>query len=107
MFLREVYAVFLDGNFVGICENEDECWEVAQNTLNGIDVLLDDDVDRVWWNTIGVNRFYQDGKNICDKFSNNSILCYDYVEAKSGLIKLNKLNLKKERAEAKLRAMAL
>ena len=107
MFLGEVYSVFVDGMFVGVCENEDECLDVAQNHLNGIDILSDDNIDRVFWNSINVNRFYRKGQNICDYFSNISILCADYMIAKDGIRKLNKMNIERERAEAKIRALQL
>ena len=108
MFLEQVYSVFLDGNFVGICINEDECWEVAQNHINGIDVLLDDDVDRVMWHKINVNKwYYYDEYNCSNNISDENIMCYDYHETKDCVQTLNRIELERERAEAKLRAMAL
>ena len=64
--------------------------------------------DRVWYEKININRFYNDGKNIIDKIEpQKSILCYNEGEAKNGSEKLNEINIKKERAEAKIRAMTL
>lgn len=108
MFLQKVYSVFLDGNFVGICENEDECWEVAQDHINGIDVLLDDDVDRVGWNEINVNKWYFYNEHNCSSnTTEENIMCYDYHETLNCVKTMNKMELAKERAEAKLRAMDL
>ena len=109
MFLENVYIVFLDGNFAGITEEEDLIWEVAQDYTNGTPHPLTDDnfCDRVFWNKIETGRYYRDGQSICDKFSNKTIFCGNYIEAIEGATQMNELQLEKERAEAKLRAMAL
>jgi hypothetical protein len=109
MFDNNVYIVYLDGSFAGICEDELECWEVAQDVNNGVGKPLTDDdfPDRVWYDTININRYYKDGKNVCDKISNDSFLCASDIDAIDGVKKCNELNLERERLEAKLRAMAL
>ena len=110
MFLGEVYSVFLDGNFIGIAEDEYECIEIAENANNGVGKpLYDDDLaDRVWWHTINVNRYFYDyHKYTNDKLSDDSILCYSNDDYKEAVKKLNKIQLETERAEAKLRALAL
>ena len=94
MFLQKIYSVFLDGNFVGICENEDECWEVAQNHINGIDVLLDDDVDRVEWNEININKWYYHSEHNCSSISTNENVIINVVsDSKLAEIKFDFSNI--------------
>lgn len=109
MFLEEVFVVYLDGNFVGICEDEDLAVDMAQDHINGFDVLLDDDMpDRLCCHKIGINRWYlYDQYNCSDKLSEDSIFCHNYDATKKCVRKMNALTLEKERAEAKLRAMTL
>ena len=109
VFNDTVYIVYLDGFLAGICEDEDCVWDIAQDCTNGTAHPLNDDnfCDRVWYDTINTNRYFRNGQSICDKLSNDSILCYNYLVARDGAKQLNKLQLEKERAEAKLRAMAL
>lgn len=110
MIYKKLYLVYLDGNFVGITDDEMECWEIAQNHVNGYDTLLDDDVDRVWWETIDVNRWKQCNNAILcaeDKYTGETIVCNSIMEVKKVVPYLNQLDLQRERAEAKLRALAL
>lgn len=102
-----VYSVFLDGNFIGTCTDEDEVYTVAQDHVNGYDTILDDDMDRVTYTKIDVNQFYRYGKNVCDKFENTSFLCASINDVEDSLKKLNAMAIQKERAEAKIRALAL
>lgn len=104
-----LYAIILDGNYIGICENEYEGIEMAQNKLNGHDVLLDDDMpDRVWYEKIDVNRWYvYDAHNCSDKLSDDNIMCYDLEETEKCCEIMNKLCLQIERQEAKERAEKL
>lgn len=102
------YSIFVDDEYVGITDDEDECWEIAERVNNGETTLFDDDVDRVQICKIDVNRFFYDyHKYTNDKLSNKSILCRTEMECKNAVEQLNALNLAKERLEAKLRAMAL
>ncbi len=107
IFDKPVYMVYLDGFFVGIAEDEGEGWEIAyEHSIPN--VLLDDDVDRVWYDKIDVNRFYADGKNVIDKQSIiKPTLCYNNAEAKETAKKLNKLVIDAEKLKAKIRAMTL
>lgn len=109
MFLEEVFLVYLDGNFVGLCEDEDLVVDIAQDHINGIDILLDDDMpDRLEYHRIGINRWYfYDQYNCADRLSKDNIMCYGYYQTKDCVQKMNQLTLEKERAEAKLRAMTL
>lgn len=102
-----IYSVFLDGNFIGTCTDEDEVYEVAQDHVHGHDILLDDDLDRVTYNKIDVNQFYRYGKNVCDKYGDTSFLCASTTDVEDSLYKLNSIAIEKERAEAKLRALTL
>lgn len=102
------YSIFVDDKYIGITNNEDECWEIAEKVNDGETILLDDDVDRVQICKIDVNQFYYDGhKYTNDKMSDKSILCQNEIECQEAIEQLNTLNLERERAEAKLRAMAL
>ena len=109
-FNKTIYSVYLDGFFVGLTNNEDECWEIAEEDTYGTkDILHHDEVDRVWWHKINVNRFENDSTYIIkDKQQefNNKICCNRY-EAEKLCEKMNKINLEKEKLEAKLRALNL
>ena len=108
MIYNELYSIFLDGEFLGICNDEYEGWEIAQNHLNGIDNLLDDDVDRVQIHKIDVNRWYiYDQHNCSDKLSDNNILCYNGHSTENCCKTLNNYALQQERIEAKQRALTL
>lgn len=110
MFLRELYSVFLDDNFIGITEDECECIEIAVNANNKVDKSLYDDdlIDRIQWHKISVNRYFYDyHKYTNDKLSNDSILCYSNDSCEEAIKKLNKIQLETERAEAKLRALLM
>ena len=108
IFKSDVYIVYVDGIFAGICENEDEICDVAQDSVNGISTLLDDDYpDRVSYDKINVNRFYRSRQTVCDKLSDDRTLCYDYIDCEDAVMQMNQLQIEKERAEAKLRAMTL
>ena len=105
---KPLYNVYLDGNFIGMVEEEDYAWNLAEDHTNGTPMqLYDDDVDRVWTEEINVNRFVRDYMSIVDRFTNKSTLCGSYTTAKDGVERYNQLQLEKERAEAKLRAMTL
>ena len=106
---KPIFLVILDGEYIGATNNEYEIWEIAQDCTNGTPYPLNDDnfCDRVWYDTININRYFTDRKNICDKLSNDSILCSNYMIARDGAEQLNKLQLEKERAEAKCRALLL
>ena len=110
MIYEIVYSIFLDGNFIGICEDEDCVWEIAQNETNGTPYPLTDDnfCDRVQYYQIDVNRYVcNHNQYTTDKLSDDSFLCRNIEECKKAVKQLNALQLEKERAEAKLRAMAL
>ena len=112
IFKDNVYLVILDGEYIGLTEDYDEISEMAFDHTNGTrHPLYDDDMpDRLWWKIININRFIKDGKNVFDKFENesglfyDSWLCYDEHTAERLVDKLNKLELYKERFEAKIRA---
>ena len=78
IFNNKVYVIFVDEKFVGICENENEIWDVAQNEVNGTNYPLTDDnfADRVFWNTIKPNRFYKHSKNV---FSVLFCIIYEFI----------------------------
>lgn len=102
------YSVFLDGNFIGMTDEEDMGYEMAQDHLNGYDVIYDDDMDRVEVFKIDVNRWYMyNAYNCSDKISDDNIMCYDHKETENCVEILNKLSLYQEREEARKRAMAL
>ena len=108
----EMYAVFLDGNYVGLAEDEFECADIAENANNGVGMpLCDDDwADRVWWEKINVNRWVQCEqalKCVEDKYTGKSILCSSITEVQEALNILNEADLERERAEAKIRALLL
>lgn len=105
---KPLYNVYLDGNLIGVVEEEDYAWNFAEDHTNGTPMqLYDDDVDRVWTEEINVNRFVRDYMSIVDRITNRSILCATYPIADFGVEYFNKLQLEKERAEAKIRAMTL
>ena len=108
----EMYAVFLDGDYVGLAEDEFECADVAENANNSVGMpLCDDDwEDRVWWEKINVNRWVQCEqalKCVEDKYTGESILCSSITEVQEALNILNKADLEREKAEAKVRALLL
>ena len=109
IFDKPIYTVFLDGDFIGITDDEMECWEIAeQHTYGTPNILHHDDVDKVWWNTIDINRFNGSSYCIYDKLQEiDNFLCYNRYEAEKCCKEMNKLNLQKERLEAKERAMTL
>lgn len=108
IFSEPIYAIFLDGTFVGITNDEMECWEIAEEKTYGTpNVLHHDNVDRVWWHKININRFYCDGITICDTISEETILCHDKEDCETGIKLLNSLSIINEREEAKKRAMTL
>lgn len=113
IFNHIIYVVFVDGELVGLCEDEDYIWDIAQNVVNGTSRPLTDDnfYDRVHYSTIRVNRWEVNKTSplhITDRYAcERDIFCYDYVEAKNQEKYLNKLNLERERLEAKIRAMTL
>ena len=105
---KPLYNVYLDGDFIGVVEEEDFAWNFAEDHTNGTPMqLYDDDVDRVWTEEINVNRFIRDYASIVDRFTNQSTLCASHTIADDGVKRYNKLQLEKERAEAKIRAMTL
>ena len=112
IFNGDVFIVILDGFPIGICEDEDYVWKIAyDHTCDTSKPLLDDDVDRVWYEKINVNRWI-----VCencftaveDKYTGKSF-SHPYGLPKTTEIckELNEIDLERERAEAKLRAMAL
>lgn len=105
----ELFLVFLDGNYVGACEQDFEIWDTAENSNNGVGEPLTDDnfADRVFYNRINVNRYVVDGQTIIDKFTGGTVFCYNPISAQLGCMRLNENELERERAEAKLRALAL
>ena len=105
----EMYIIWVDGNFVGVTEEEDYCWDIVGDAVNGVTKpILDDDIpDRVEINKINVNRYVTERNNICDKLSNFSVLCGSSSQVEDTLNHMNNTQLEKERAEAKIRAMAL
>lgn len=105
----KMYIIWIDGNFVGVTEEEDYCWDIVEDAVNGVTKpILDDDIpDRVEINKINVNRYEASNNNVCDKLSDFSILCANSQNCEKALEHMNKLQLKAERAEAKIRAMAL
>ena len=110
IFKGDVYIVCVDGLFAGVCEDEYEIGDVASDFVNGIrEPLYDDDMpDRLFWDTINVNRYvYFDQHNCYDKVTDNYIMCYNKEETENCVDKMNELNLEKERAEAKNRALQL
>lgn len=105
----KMYIVWVDGFFAGATEDEDYVWDIVADTINGVSApLIDDDIpDRVEINKIDVNRYEADYHNVCDKLSDFSFLCRGLTECEKALEHMNKLQLETERAEAKLRALAL
>ena len=107
-----MYLVYVDGNFEGITNDEDLIYEIVEDATNGVvnPVLDDDYFDRVFYDKININRFVEleeTIRHINDKVTGDMIMCYDKNERNDVIKQLNILNIEKERAEAKLRAMAL
>lgn len=113
-----VYIVFLDGIFCGVAEEEYECWNVASNCINNS--LLDDDVDRVSYHKINYERFSYEKEGNCIRDNYDMTYVMDKYEPKwycgkpnnfytikELCKKINAIDLERERAEAKLRAMEL
>ena len=113
IFNHTIYVIYIDGIYAGICEDESYIWDTAQNVINNVSEPLTDDnfCDRVSYCTINVNRWEVNNKSplhINDKYeTEKDIFCYDYAEAQAQAKYLNKLDIERERAEAKLRAMVL
>ena len=111
MINGELYMVYLDGNFVGVAEDEYEASDVAENASHGSRPLYDDEMpDRIWYEKVNVNRWIQCEKApkcIEDKYTGKSILCADTTEVEKALIMLNQADLEREKAEAKVRALLL
>ena len=110
--IGQLYMAYLDGNFVGIAEDEYECIDIAENANNGVGKpLYDDDwADRVWWEKINVNRWIQCEqalKCVEDKYTGESILCSSTTEVQKTLNILNNVDLEREKAEARVRALLL
>ena len=109
--LKQLYSVYVDGLFVGMVEEEDYVWDLAQTNINGFSkLLIDDDIaDRVEYYKIDINRFYNDGRFVYDKLKPpiDCNVAYDGINAEEIAEKLNEINLEKERVEARMRAMAL
>ena len=108
----EFYIAILDGEPVGIAKDEDEAIEIAINTNNGVGKpIYDDDMpDRIWLEHINVNRWVQCEKApkcVEDKYTGNSILCSSTTEVHQALDMLNRADLERERAEAKVRALLM
>lgn len=112
IFNKDVFIVVLDGFPIGICEDESHIWDMAYNHTCGTSKpLLDDDVDRVWYEKINVNRWVV-CKNcstaIEDKYTGKSFSHpHGWLSTKEICCMLNEVDIERERAEAKLRAMAL
>lgn len=110
IFEDTIYMVYVDGLFAGIAEDESYIGDVANDFVNGVrQPLYDDDyADRVFWDTINVNRYVFDYKYYpIDKLSDKSFLCRTQDDCREAIKQLNELNLQKERAEAKIRALQL
>ena len=110
IFKENVYLVCVDGLFAGITEDEYEIGDIASDFVNGVrKPLYDDDMpNRLFWDTINVNRYiYTNEHNCYDKIEDKYIMCYNKEETKKCMNELNKLNLEKERAEAKHKALQL
>ena len=112
IFNGDVFIVILDGFPIGICEDEDYIWEIASEHTNGTSKpLLDDDVDRVWHEKINVNRWVvceNCSTAIEDKYTGKSFSHpYGLLRTEEICCILNEVDIERERAEAKLRAMAL
>lgn len=108
---KPIYLVILDGEYIGVTNDEDESWEIAQDHTNGTSKpLFDDDVDRVWTEKIDVNRWRQceDAiKCVENKVTGETFMCYNKENAQRCIEILNRLSIFQEREEAKIRAMAL
>lgn len=109
MIYGTLYSVTVDGFFEGITDDEDVCWDIVADATNGVKApILDDDIpDRVEIQEIDINRYYKYGKNICDKLTGRCILCATDFNAIDGVKAFNRINLERERAEAKIRASLL
>lgn len=102
MIYEKIYSIISkDGKCVGTIEHDNE------NEL--CDIIKKENVKNnpISIHTIDVNRYYEKGLVIIDKLSNEIVMCYDEYEAQRGKRNLNNLNIEKERAEAKLRALKL
>jgi len=105
-----MYLVYVDGNFEGITDDEYLICDIVADATNGVtNPVLDDDYpDRVFYDTININRYVSYGTyGIKDKVLNSHIMCYNKEEKENALKQLNALNFEKERAKARLRAMTL
>lgn len=113
IFEDTVFIVYLDGDFVGICEDEDCIWEVAQNHTNGTSYPLTDDnyPDRVWTNKIHINRWRIYPNTVTaieDKYTGKSFSHpYGLPVTQNIVNQLNDVDLEREKAEAKVRALLL
>lgn len=112
IFQKDTFVIYVDDTYAGICDSEFDIWDTAQNFVNGCSISLTDDnfCDRVSYYIINVNRWKVDNKYkrcIEDKYSKNNILCHNDFEAEIQEQHLNSIDIERERAEAKLRAMAL
>ena len=109
--IGEIYIPFLDGFQVGVAEDEDEAYEIAEKSTNGGRPLYDDEMpDRVWCEHINLNRWIQCEKApkcVEDKYTGKSILCSSISEVQQALCMLNKADLEREKAEARVRALLL
>ena len=105
-----MYLVYVDGNFEGITDDEYLICDIVADATNGVtNPVLDDDYpNRVFYDTININRYVSCGTyNIKDKVLNSYLMCYNKEEKEKAIKQLNALNFEKERAKAKLRAIAL
>lgn len=106
----ELYVAFLDGKYVGIADNEYEAFDIAEEETHGGRPLYDDEIaDRFLCCKINVNRWVQCEKApkcIEDKYSGKSIMCAS-TSVQNELDILNKEDLNRERAEARVRALFL
>ena len=114
IFNDTIYMVYVDDSFVGIAEQEDYIWDVAQDSVNGTSKpLYDDDMgDRIFYEEININEWKVDNKQsniIKNRYNDKLSFSCGYKSPFSQEIvdKLNTTNLEKERFEAKKRAMAL
>ena len=110
MMYKPVYSVFVDGLFEGVALEEDECWDIIEDAVNGVkQPILDDDMcNRVEICQIDVNKWYQlDRYNCVNKTTGETIMCYNKENTEKCTEILNKLSIFQEREEAKIRAMAL
>lgn len=106
----ELYVAFLDEKYIGIADNEYEAFDIAEEETHGNRPLYDDEIpDRFLCCKINVNRWVQceeSPKCIEDKYSGKSIMCSS-TSVQNTLDTLNKEDLARERAEARVRALFL